>query len=438
MTKAKQETLRLIFKSLGLNVDNEASLMYPLVEHAQTSILKVLGNALQIAHRCKRTKLTVADINVALESLRLEPLFGYSSQQEPNVVDVNGDNKLLVYDDSFAQLEQYARRELPAYPLATHFDVVWIALNGIGHENLETMELSNEKLENTLNKQHNQQRQKTQDSDYFVVSNIHQFSYVNQKFFGASGSFLMSSKIVDRELMFSKLSVLDCIQTLVPYYIRFSLVQFKDHPNDWDTLYSSLCTVRALVQNPKLEYINCYIQSFITIALSFLLNPEILRTNAIALVRMRELAAEFLLVICDKLSNTYPMVQPHITAQLISVLIEHDYSVSEKFGAFCGLNAFGPQTIAKFVLPHIEMIIKDLVSGPMKDGDRNVRMIAASFYDTLVNAVGLCLYSDTSKSYIKGTLELAPRTGEQREKIFEALGSLLLPFYIDDSVELSI
>nr|AAX62619.1 putative TBP-associated protein [Trichomonas vaginalis] len=438
MAKAKQETLRTIFKSLGLGVDNEASIMYTLVDHAQTRILNILGNALQITHKCKRNRLTVNDINIALESLRIQPLFGYSSQIEPELVDVNGDNKLLAYDDSFVQIDQYGRRELPAYPLATSYDIDWIALNGVGHKNQEVTEDNNENNENAQLKQANQYRQFIQDSDAFVVSNKHQFSFTHQKFFRESRDALLSTNQLKKELMFYKLSRLDCIQMLVPYYVRFTLVQFRNHSNEWNTLYSSLCTARALVQNPELKNIERYLQSFITIALSFLLNSDILRTNVVGLIRIRELAAEYLVVICDKISNGYPMVQPHITSQLISVLVDPARSVSEKYGAFCGLNAFGSETIARFVLPHIDVIVKDLVKGPMRDGDRNIRIVAATYYDALVNAVGLCLYNDTARSYLNGCMELAPRTAEHREKIFETLGSLLLPFYIDESVELSI
>lgn len=438
MTKAKQETLRTIFKSLGIVVNNEAALMHTLVDHAQNNILTILGTAQQITHKCKRMRMSVKDINLALESLRQEPLLGYSSDREPELVDVNGDQKLFAYEDTFVQVDQYTRRELPAYPLAPHYDVEWIAVNGVGHDNQAAEEPSIEKMESSQLKQSNQQRQMIQDSDAFVVSNKHQFSFTHQKFFRESRIALLSRDHKQREKMFSKLATIDCIQTLVPYYIRFSLVQFRDHPDDWDTLYASLCTARALVQNNKLLYIESYMQSFITIALSFLLSPEILRTKPIALIRMRELAAELLLVICDKIQHNYPMVQPNISAQLLSVLLTREHSVSEKYGAFCGLNAFGSETISGFILPHIDHIINELVNGPMKDGDRNIRMIAATMYDTVVNAVGLCLYNDTARCYHNQTLELAPKTAEQRERIFEVFGSSLLPFYIDDSVELSI
>ena len=220
--------------------------MYTLVDHAQTRILNILGNALQITHKCKRNRLTVNDINIALESLRIQPLFGYSSQIEPELVDVNGDNKLLAYDDSFVQIDQYGRRELPAYPLATSYDIDWIALNGVGHKNQEVTEDNNENNENAQLKQANQYRQFIQDSDAFVVSNKHQFSFTHQKFFRESRDALLSTNQLKKELMFYKLSRLDCIQMLVPYYVRFTLVQFRDHSNEWNTLYSSLCTARAL------------------------------------------------------------------------------------------------------------------------------------------------------------------------------------------------
>ena len=436
MTQAALETVRSIFDSQGLDF-NETTFAQVIIGSAKTSLYSILGNAQQICHICKRQTLTVGDINSALEGMDLQPLLGYNSDSEPDLIEAveNGPHKLLAYDDSYSQLE--SKRELYPIPLETHSDIQWICVNGNVHENTESNDTVIDKPDPSQIKSSGPQRQTTQDSDAFIVSNKHQFSFTHQKFFRESRVALLSTVMSQRETMFYVLSTQDCIQTLVPYYIRFSLVQFRDHPNDWNTLFSSLCTARSLIQNSSLKYIDCYLQSFITIALSFLLSPNMLKKNALEFIRMVDMAAEFLLVICEKLKEQYPTVQPHITSQLLSVLLK-DTTVNEKYGAFAALSAFGSQAIAAFILPNVGEIVNDLLKNAMRSGDRDTRLIAQTMYDRIVSSVGICLHDDTAKSTYSGVLEYAPKTYKERQNIIDVFGVQLLPYYIDDGVELFI
>lgn len=439
MAQAALETVRSIFGSQGQSLSNEATFASMIIGNTKSTLFSILGNAQQICRASKRQRLTVNDLNLALESLDMQPLFGYNSGEEPELVEVTeqGPPRIYAYRESFVQIEQNNRKEIPPYPLQTHDEIQWICVNGAVHENTETSEIVTEKTDSNQIKA-NQQSQQPQDSDAYIVSSKHQFSYTHQKFFRESRVKLLSGDKEEMEKMFYRLSHLDCISTLVPYFIRFSLIQFRDHQNDWNTLYASLCTARALVQNTNLKHIDCYLQSFITIGLSFLLCPTILKKNALEFIKIAGLSAEFLYVIAEKLKDIYPMVQPRITDQLLSVLLNRESSVNEKFGAFSGLAAFGSETVTSFILPNVGEIINDLIQGPMRSGDRDTRLIASTMYDSILNSVGLCLHSDTAKSYNNRTLKMSPKTYNDREKILDLFGSQLLQFYIDQSVEFNL
>ena len=437
MTQAALETVRVIFDSQGHTFD-EASYAQMIIGSAKSTIFHVLGNAQQICHVCKRQRLTVNDINDSLESLDMEPLLGYNSTFPPDLIEAtdSSPHKLLAYNDSYIPPE--GKIEMLPIPLATHSDIQWITVNGNVHENTESADILSDKPDPNQPKLTGPQRQTIQDSDAFIFSNKHQFSFTHQKYFRESRAAILSPNLKQRETMFYALSTSDCIQMLVPYYIRFSLVQFRDHPNDFNTLSAALGTARSLIQNSTLHYIECYLQNFITIALSFLLSETMLKKNPLEFVRMIDMTSEFLLVICDKMQAKYPKVQPHLTDQLLSVLLNKDTSVNQKFGSFVALSSFGPQAVSSYILPVVNDIVNDLLEGPMRSGDRDTRLIAQTMYDRIISSVGICLHSDTSKSSTLGFPVLSPKTYKDHEKILNLFGSLLLPYYIDDSVDLFI
>ncbi len=123
-----KETLRSYAQSKGIvNIDDDAlrilgqDLEYRLKEVAQEAAKFMLAS--------RRTKLTVSDVNYALISRNVEPLFGYDPQE--SLVFRGLPCNIYYVPDEDIDLEEFLERPIPKIPLKPCIQSHWLAIEGV-------------------------------------------------------------------------------------------------------------------------------------------------------------------------------------------------------------------------------------------------------------------------------------------------------------------
>lgn len=434
MSQVLSNTISTIAESIGI-AHIKDSMYAPLSSIAQREIFKILSDSTQIMVTSKRTRLCVSDINAALELNGMEPVFGYSSGNAPVLKNAGNVNALdlLVYNDHQIQIDNNSRFEPSEYPLDTSYDFSWIAISGRSLRTVSVDEQqTTEQITEDLSAVTNQQKQKP-DSDLEFASTKHVFSYELQLFYKKHRDFLIEGTPELREKMLKNLKTNCCIQTLLPYYLRFSFLLLHDYPHKFDMLYVAISTIRSLVANNSLRFFDVYMPHFITIALSSLLSPQIGPKLWNELFIIRSLAADLLrFLLIHSFEQGYSSVQPRITLQLLSVLLKSEYGISEKCGALQGLVSMDLETTSKFVLPYIGDLINELGAKSM-EGDLNYTQHRKHFYSLCVSSFGSTLHADT---YRMNALGIVPSQGYSKNlyrEMMDIFGDEALDYVVDDS-----
>ena len=434
MTQVLNNTISTIAESIGI-AHIKDSMYAQLSSMAQREIFKILSDSTQIMVTCKRTRLCVSDINAALELNGLEPVFGYSNGNAPVVKNAGNVNALdlLVYNDHQKQIDNNSRFEPTPYPFVPSYEFSWLAISGRSLRTVSVNEQeATEQITEDLSAVTNQQKQKP-DSDLEFASTKHVFSYELQLFYKKLRDLLVEGTPELREKMLKNLRTNRCIQTLLPYYLRFSFLLLHDYPHKFDMLYVAISTIRSLVANNSLRFFDVYMPHFITIALSSLMSPQIGPKLWNELFIIRTLSADLLrFLLMHSFQQGYSSVQPRITLQLLSVLLKSEYGLSEKCGALQGLISMDLETTSKFVLPYIGDLINELGS-KSTEGDLNYTQLRMYFYSLCVSSFGSTLHADT---YRMNALGIVPAQGYSKNlyrDMMDIFGDEALNYVVDDS-----
>ena len=452
MSQVILSTITTIANSLGISHLKE-SVASKISSNVKREILKVLGDTFLMMRLEHNTRLKPKYLNQALEANHLEPLFGYENSKNIQIENAGTIDALdlLAYIDYQVPLEFFQRFELKQYPIDTTFDLEWLSIfgNKVNSEIKNDEDNSNENKDEASHKKEQQNhnllpnlatknRISNLESD-ITISSKHSFSYELKLYYQTARKYLLSDEVVKREKMLKHLKVEKCLETLVPYFIQFSQTIIVDYPNDFDKLYLAVSVAKALTKNDDIS-IDIYLQSMISIALTLLVSDKIKLPQISDNFMIKTYACDLLKSLVDKAVVNYPNVQPTITTNLLSVLIddkEVPYGIPQKFGAASALFNFGLDTVSSYLFPTIPKLLEELesisqISSSYYDDESIIR-----FYDILLASVGHCIESDTIKLLATGIVPLNPKSmpnnNENYYQLIDIFGADLIPYCIDES-----
>jgi hypothetical protein len=352
---------------------------------------------------------------------------------------------IYVYEDRQIGTDANARFEKP-YPLEPSVGCDWIAVSGkiIKPEESDTFEpdFISDSPETTFTAAPQTNRRQQLDSEGIVSASKHIFSYELQLYYQTSIKHLLSGEADKRERMLRDLKCLQCLETLLPHYIRFCFSLMKNNPWQFDRLYICVSVARALVQNDDLG-IEIYLQHFISLAESLLLSAKVVTRDLAERFLLRDYAVDVLRLVMDKAAANYPMIEPKVVAQLVSVLRDKTMVFSQKYGALRGLISFGLDTLSGFLLPILPQLVEDTLE---LIAERNGRAheIASRMYEASVEAAGFCLHNDTYFMTATGRYPYSAKTMRWGQDpgiyrgIIDTFGADLITYYVDEDCLLSI
>lgn len=442
MSQALRATISSIAESLGIK-HVKGSVGLELADFAQKEIIHILSDSCQYRIINKRRRLRINDINDALESNGMQPLFGYSNENQTKMMNagVVSALEILFYDDEKVQVDGNLRYEPAPYPWDISFDIQWMAIDGtsLNVEKDIVAERQNSQETATQSLQTNQQLVKP-GSDLEIASSKHLVSYELQLYYKQIREYLLDTDLEKKESRLYDLSKSESIQSLLPYYLRFCTILQKDNPHAFDKIYTSISVARALVGNPNLKYFEVYLPHFISLALSSLLSPSIGPTDFCEYLIQREYSADLLKALVEySYKKAYGSLQPRLTSQLIYILYSQSRSLTEKFGALNGIFNFGIETISIYILPKLSLVLGN-TEKEMKTTDIQKRDLSIMYYHLFLKSAGFCLHSDTLGmfNYEKflndcESIPIYASTLNSYHDMISLFGSDLIPYYVDDS-----
>jgi len=437
MSQEIQITIKSIAQLNGIS-SLKPSIISKLFQTAQDFIIGVIDEGSRLAMVRKRKKLTAKDINTSLRLMYRQPVMGADSYSDLIEAGSSEGLDLYTYDTGINDIRN-SRSEIPPYPISIGLHFEWLCHNGSSLIELSAFDNQLESRERNYIQSYFQ-RQNT-DTDISPHSNKHQFSYEEQVFFRLSRDRVLLKNSDSKDSMLIRESMLTIIQsegyikTLIPYYIKFCMIQMRDHSRSWDSIYASLSIIRALIQNDKIPSLMNYLTEIISIGLTYLISPAIQPSSVMELINVRNMAGEFFHVLIDRIWPDYPMAVTRLSEQLLAVLISNDSSirVDEKYGAFIGLSYQGIEVTSKYLVPILDVITNYLITTPLRSGDRDTKFVASVMFNAINRAVGMCIHHDSYKTTSLGVPCINQKITVNHKKVFNNCGTDLLQYYIDDS-----
>lgn len=321
-----KETMQSYALSKGITEIEDDALKI-LSQDLEYRLKELCQESIKIMTASKRNRLSIDDINYALMSRNIDPLFGYDPQ-ETLIFKFIPPNTYFVPDREI-DLEEYLNQPLPKIPLNPTIQQHWLAIEGIQPQ-IPQNPLITEKVESkkdTLLTLAEEAELKQQ--------NKHILSKELQLYFEKIISLIKN----DQESV-----AIDCLlnesgmQQLVPYFVQhFNELILKSLKDSHFvkviiSLYYSILRNKYMFVDPYLHQI---IPSLLTCVVGKSIEDE----------EVRKFASEIIKYVFDTFSRTYKTLAPRIIDTLTKVWLDDKKCEESQFGAVFCLSILSPHVV---------------------------------------------------------------------------------------------
>ncbi|CAG8534418.1 6629_t:CDS:10 [Ambispora leptoticha] len=428
-----KETVKNTAEVVGIsNLKDEVALA--LAHDVEYRLYEIIQEATKFMRHSKRTKLTGDDINHALRTRNVEPLYGFNvpilykfERLTTNTMD------LYYLEDDELDFESLIDAPLPKVPQDVTFTAHWLAVEGVQpliphnptikgpvktkttksvasttHENLEsniteingTIEMTNP---DTTNQSISQEHQRYYDS---IVNAV----------------FSPESNDVLRNQAFTSLSIDTGINKLLPHFTKLICEKVVENIRNLEALDYSMNMTKSLLNNETV-YLDPHLHQLIPAVLTCLVSKRLGLRSTEDHWSLREHAAKIIAEIIKRYGPAYHTLKPRITKTLLRALLDPNKSFSTHYGAIVGLSALGPEVIKILMLPNIKTY-GDFIRTQNESGDTIAKGEADRCLQAIMDALDKLIEDLSSRKMPRPKHLLQQRDVNLREKLTEKLGNL--------------
>ncbi|KAH7885519.1 transcription initiation factor TFIID complex 60 kDa subunit [Phlebopus sp. FC_14] len=342
----KADSVKDVAESLGITnlPDAVASALASDVEYR---IQQVIEEASRFMRHARRTTITTGDIDLALRTLNIEPLYGHMPHAPstfrralpfPHLASAGA---VYFVEDEEIDFDKLLREERITVPRGVNWTAHWLAVEGVQpqvpenppavpREDLAPASLVNGKstqpAPNALAQGRPQQANQTNQQNQLVKQVL---SRELQLYYTRLTSSLLppstsASDTAKRTAALASLRADAGLQALLPYLVRWigegvvgALKDGGDIEQDGRTLEVLLDVVSAILENGTL-FIEPYLHQLLPAILSTLLHSTLPRSHA---THLRTAAAQTIGRLLTQHSTTYPSLSPRIMKTLLVALL---------------------------------------------------------------------------------------------------------------------
>lgn len=327
-----KETLRSFAQSKGIvNIEDDA--LRILSQDLEYRLKEVCQEASKFMLASHRTKLTISDINYALTSRNVEPLFGYDSQE--TLVFRGLPCNIYYVPDEEIDLEEYVNKSLPKIPLKPYIQSHWLAIEGVQppiQQNPVLIEKPAVKLDSLTAYQ--EELELKQQNKHLLTKELSM--YFDK---------ILQTMDTDPEVAISCLLNESGIQQLVPYFIHHFKMEIRKNLSDEHTVITVLRMYSSLLNNEYI-FIDPYIHEILPPILSCVIGKMVSD-------HVRKTAAEIVRHVYNTFGIKYTSLAPRIVNYLRKTWLDDAKCEDAQYGALLCLSTLSPHVIKECIVERV-------------------------------------------------------------------------------------
>ncbi|KAF6144976.1 hypothetical protein GIB67_013327 [Kingdonia uniflora] len=355
-----------------------------------TASLK-LQEAIKCMRHSKRTVLTAADVDSALNLRNVEPIYGFASGDPLRFKRAVGHKDLFYIDDKDVEFKDIIEAPLPKAPLDTTVVAHWLAIEGVQPAIPENAPI--EALLPPSDNMKSEYKEATIPIDLKLPVK-HVLSKELQVYFEKITELTVSrsESVLFKEALVS-LATDSGLHPLVPYFTYFIEDEVGRSLNDIRLLFALMRVVRSLLRNPHI-HIEPYLQQLVPAVITCFVARRLGNRFSDNHWELRNFSASLVASICKRFAHVYHNVQTRVIRTLWHAYMDPTKSMTTHYGAIQGLAAMGPTAIRFYILPNLKAYMQLLEPEMLLEKQKNElkRYEAWRVYGALLCAAGQCMY----------------------------------------------
>ncbi|KAF7831714.1 transcription initiation factor TFIID subunit 6 [Senna tora] len=390
MSIVPKETIEVIAQSIGItNLSPDVALsLAPDVEYRMREIMQ---EAIKCMCHSKRTTLTAADVDGALNLRNVEPIYGFASGGPLRFKRAVGHRDLFYIDDKDVDFKDVIEAPLPKAPLDTAVTCHWLAIEGVQPAIPENAPVE------VISAPSDAKKYEQKDENLPVDIKLpvkHVLSRELQLYFDKLTELTLnkSDSVLFKEALLS-LATDSGLHPLVPYFTCFIADEVSRGLSDYALLYALMRVVSSLLQNPHI-HIEPYLHQLMPSVVTCLVAKRLGRRLADNHWQLRDFTANLLASICKRFGHIYSNLQSRLTKTLLNAFLDPKKAMTQHYGAIQGLAALGSNVVRLLLLPNLEPYMQLLEPEMLLEKQKNEmkRHEAWRVYGALLRAAGRCIY----------------------------------------------
>lgn len=328
-----KETLKAFAQSRGvLNADDDA--LRILSQDLEYRIKELCQEASKFMTASHRSKLNIGDVNNALISRNVEPLFGYESND--TLVFRGLPAGFYCVPDEEIDLDEYLEKPLPKIPLRPYIQSHWLAIEGVQPPIQQNPIL----IEKPVQKQDSLSMY--QEDLELKQQNRHLLTKELSMYFEK----ILQTMETDPETAASCLLNETGIQQLVPYFLHHFKLEIRKSFENEDLRGVIINMYGSLLKN-KYIFIDPYLHEILPPLLSCVIGKSISK-------EAREDASELVRHVFETFGPKYKSLTPRIVNLLLKAWLDESKPENVQYGALHCLSTLSSNVVKEFILPNVE------------------------------------------------------------------------------------
>ncbi|EXB78675.1 Transcription initiation factor TFIID subunit 6 [Morus notabilis] len=389
MSIVPKESIEVIAQSIGIN-NLSSDVALSLAPDVEYRLREIMQEAVKCMRHSRRTRMTVDDVDAALDLRNVEPVYGFASGGRLRFKRAVGHRDLFYIDDKDVDFKDVIEAPLPKVPLDTAVFVHWLAIEGVQPAIPENAPV--EVIAAPFDSKKDEQKDDVPVDIKLPVKHV--LSRELQLYFDRITELVVSKSdsVLFKEALVS-LSTDSGLHPLVPYFSCFIADEVARGLNDFHLLFALMRVVWSLLQNPNI-HIEPYLHQLMPSVVTCLVAKRLGNRFSDNHWQLRDFTANLVASICKRFGHVYNTLQTRLTKTLVNAFLDPKRALTQHYGAIQGLTALGPNVVRLLILPNLKPYLQLLEPELLLSRQKNEmkRYEAWRVYGALLRAAGNCIY----------------------------------------------
>ena len=388
------ESVRMMAESVGISGLNE-EIVHLLNADMEFRLKEVVQDAIKFTRCAKRRKMLPSDVDSALRSKNIEPLYGFDCAEYVPFKHTSGGGKELFFqEEQELDLAELISAPLPRVSVEPTLRAHWLAVNGVQPTipyNPTPTSLDKQQKESLYHELNLDDGFKGEGHSHDLprlkqVQVTHSLSLEQQLYYKEMTEACIGGSDTKRQEALVNLSTDTGLYQLLPYFSNFIAEGIKVNISQrkLNMLKFLMKMAKALADNSNIYLEKC-LHELVPSILSCLLGKQLcMRPEAEDHWSVRDFAAKIVAIFCKKFSNPSNNLQTRVIRIYSKALLDTTKGLSVHYGAVMGLVELGQDAVTSVVIPKLKWEAQLIKLVQKNDTNNMLEQLAANRLQTLL------------------------------------------------------